>query len=253
MKSLALEAGVPISEVLPKPGSPRTRNLVVAHNVTGVSVIGLPTGVVVRSLGSHADERGSHTEVFRQSGLPNAAAVLVNVVESRSGVLRGPRLDARHVEHLVALSGRAIIGMIDCRPDSETFLAVCTVPLGVLDRAISIPAGVARAVWFPRGGATLHGLDAEWGTADEFRCRWDDPEFAIPWTRHGDEHPARRLGGPVVSHRDATAGSFHDLLTGYHRHAHAGESARASIFVSSSVVGSSVASSSMPTLAASVG
>lgn len=210
--------------------------------------MGLPTGVVVRSLGSHADERGSLTEVFRQSGLPIAAAVLVNVVESRSGVLRGPRLHARHVEHLVALSGRAIIGMIDCRPDSETFLAVYTVPLGVLDRAISIPAGVARAVWFPRGGTTIHGLDAEWGSADEFRCCWNDPEFAIPWTRHGDEHPARRLGGPVVSHRDATAGSFHDLLMGYHRHAHASESTRATV-----VVSSSAARSSMPTSAASVG
>ena len=232
----------PFPRCLPKPGSPRTRNLVVAHNVTRVSVIGLPTGVVVRSLGSHADERGSHTEVFRQSGLPIAAGVLVNVVESRSGVLRGPRLHARHVEHLVALSGRAIVGMVDCRPDSETFLAVCTVPLGVLDRAISLPAGIARAVWFPRGGATLHGLDAEWGSADEFRCRWDDPEFAIPWTRHGDEHPARRIGGPVVSHRDATAGSFHDLLTSYHCHAHATESARAAVVVSSSVASAGVAS-----------
>lgn len=188
---------------------------------------GLPDGVTVRSLLAHADERGGLTEVFR-SATGNAGSIAqFNVVESRSGALRGVRLDARRVEHLTVMGGRAIVGLIDCREGSPTFKASATVPLGSLDRSLAIPAGVAHGIWLPRGGTTLHGYDAEWSSTDEMRCRWDDPDVAISWHRHGDEHPARRLGGPLVSFADRTAGTFSDMLSCYHARVDQSESARA--------------------------
>ncbi|MUH52688.1 MAG: hypothetical protein F2789_15935 [Actinobacteria bacterium] len=175
----------------------------------------LISDVITRSFVTHPDMRGELTEVYRASWGACNAPVQFNLVRSEPGVMRGLHMHRFHADQVMMVSGRALIGLVDYRPDSPTFGVADVVALQDSDQMVAIPVGVAHGFWIPAGGLMLYGLDVEWSTADELQCRWDDPDVHIPWSRYGDPHPADTEGGPLLSARDRAAGTLATMLADF--------------------------------------
>jgi dTDP-4-dehydrorhamnose 3,5-epimerase len=80
----------------------------------------LPDGVVVRPLVSHADARGSLTEVFRQSWHDAFRPIQWNFSRSEAEVLRGVHVHRVHTDYLIVLTGSMLLALHDIRPASPT-------------------------------------------------------------------------------------------------------------------------------------
>lgn len=141
----------------------------------------LPAGVVVHELNTHTDERGELTEIFRES-LASVRLVQWNLLRSAAGVFRGMQVHHRHTDHVVALSGEMVVGLQDLRPESITLgRAACFLLGGEQVGAMTIPPGVAHGFLFTQPSAHAIGVTHYWDTADEWGCRWDDPDLDIVW------------------------------------------------------------------------
>lgn len=178
----------------------------------------LPVGVCVNHLTARADDRGSLVEMHRDSWPDSPPLPQFNLVRSAPGVMRGVHLHFHHADVVSTASGVAIIGLHDCRRESETFGLGAAVRISDTDVRVIIPVGVAHGFWMPDGGTLIYGLDTEWTPADELGCSWDDVNLAIPWGQFGDQHPADRPGGPLLSLRDSFAGSLGSMITEYSKH-----------------------------------
>src|SRR5260221_13153156 len=80
----------------------------------------LPCGAELHELTSIGDHRGSIVELDRVSWHPSEIAAQWTLSRTRPGVLRGPHLHKRHVDHLVVLEGELVVGLVDVRRDSMT-------------------------------------------------------------------------------------------------------------------------------------
>lgn len=156
----------------------------------------------LRALTTHADDRGSFTELFRDEwGLP-VAPVQWNAVHSAEGVLRGVHVHTRHADVLTVVAGRAAIGLHDLRPGSATEGRAAIVELTGDDMAtIAMPPGVAHGFCFVEPSVHVYAVDRYWDVTDELGCRWDDPGLGIDWP----------IEEPLLSRRDADLGSLDEL------------------------------------------
>ena len=84
--------------------------------ITDQPVNRLPDGVQIHRLAPHNDLRGSVTELYRENWDLGCRLVQLNAVISTAGVLRGVHVHIRHVDHLVLLAGRMVLGLHDMRP-----------------------------------------------------------------------------------------------------------------------------------------
>ena len=165
----------------------------------------LPEGVVVRPLLVHADPRGALKEIYRQEwGL--SEAVQFNCVVSEPNVLRGVHVHVEHVDHLVMVAGRMLLGLHDVRPWSADAGRSC---MRLLDAdkpvAVSIPPGVAHGFYFEKPAILVYGTSTYWDTADEIDFAWDAPEMGFTW-------PTR---SPVLSPRDSKPRSYADAAKSF--------------------------------------
>jgi dTDP-4-dehydrorhamnose 3,5-epimerase len=105
-------------------------------------------GVEVRRPPTHADERGTLTEIYDERwGFTDDPLVYVYHVTIRPGQLRGWVVHRTQNDRLFAYAGVLKIVLYDARADSATHGAVNVLHLGSHDRALlSIPAGVYHAV-----------------------------------------------------------------------------------------------------------
>lgn len=162
----------------------------------------LPSGLVVRLLDPHEDERGCFTELFRQEWGLGVEPIQWNAVRSESGVLRGVHVHLRHSDYLTVPVGRATIGLRDLRHSSSTFGLTATVELGeARPAALGIPPGVAHGFYFHVRSLHVYAVSHYWDKSDELGCRWDDPALAIAWP----EEPS------LLSTRDASLGPLSSL------------------------------------------
>jgi dTDP-4-dehydrorhamnose 3,5-epimerase len=162
----------------------------------------LPDGVRVVEHARHVDARGSLTEVFRESWNTGVTPVQWNIVHSAAETLRGVHAHARHQDYLLLVRGELHLALHDLRPESPTTgLSAVYVMSEDRPEAIVIPTGVAHGFYFPGPATYLYAVSAYWDTDDELGCRWDDPALDLDWA------PA----APVISPRDAAAGSLADL------------------------------------------
>jgi dTDP-4-dehydrorhamnose 3,5-epimerase len=169
----------------------------VKHRIDGVSCLHL-TG--------HADERGCLTEIYRRSWCDRADFLQWNIVASNANALRGVHVHFRHYDYLLVTSGMMRLGLRDVRHDSTTLGAYDVVELeGANPRIWLIPPGVAHGFYFPVDSTLLYGVSHYWDTADEIACRWDDPDLGFLLT---DTEP-------VLSPRDAAAGSLAEMVLAY--------------------------------------
>jgi dTDP-4-dehydrorhamnose 3,5-epimerase len=163
-------------------------------------------GVTSRRLAVNEDDRGCLTEIFRAQWHDETGFVQWNMVASNANVLRGVHVHFRHFDYLLVSSGQMRLGLKDVRQDSATF-GQSDVQLlrGDTPTVWMIPPGVAHGFYFPVESTMLFGVSHYWDKADEIACRWTDPElgFALTDTR------------PLLSQRDAAAGSLADLVEQY--------------------------------------
>lgn len=166
----------------------------------------IPDGVIVTPLHIHADERGAFTEIFRESWNTATAPVQWNAVHSVPNALRGFHLHIRHSDYLVVLSGRILLALRDIRPLSRTRGLSAVLDLkGSHPSGITIPPGVGHAFYFPEPSVHAYAVSEYWSLDDELGCRWDDPGLKLAWT----------IESPILSPRDANAGSLHEMVELY--------------------------------------
>jgi dTDP-4-dehydrorhamnose 3,5-epimerase len=163
----------------------------------------LPDGVRVTRLETHADDRGSLTEVFRSSWDTGIEPAQWNVTVSAPGVLRGVHVHLEHTDYVSIVQGHADVGLYDARLNSPTRGLAIVVPLrGDRMDGLTIPPGVFHGLYFHDRSVVLYGLSHGWDPSDDLACRWDDPDMRIPW-------PVR---SPALSDRDAGAPALRELL-----------------------------------------
>ena len=166
-------------------------------------------------LATHRDTRGALTEIFRRDWPDVVAPVQWNFVRSERNVMRGVHVHVTHVDYLVALQGRMLVGLCNLRDGSRSARDGSIVELYGEDlRALVIPPGVAHGFYFPEPALFVYGVTHRWNPVnDEWGCRWNDPALGIPW-------PAD-CTSPEMSARDAEAGSLEQLLSRLREGGHA--------------------------------
>jgi dTDP-4-dehydrorhamnose 3,5-epimerase len=163
----------------------------------------LPQGVAVQALTTHADDRGTFTELFREEWGVGLRPIQWNAVASEPGVLRGVHVHIRHADYLTVVRGRATIGLRDLRRRSPTHGLPTTVELrGDAMAAIVIPTGVAHGFLFHEPSVHVYAVTHYWDLADELACHWADPELGIEWPTEPT----------LVSERDSRAPSLAALI-----------------------------------------
>lgn len=159
-------------------------------------------GVVLREMPVHADGRGDLTECFRAEWQSRVPLIQWTFVRTRPNVMRGVHAHARHLDYLVLLEGRMLVGLKDLRPTSPSYGRAAFFEWQVENpMSIEIAPGVAHG--FYSVDSTLHvgGASHYWHPADELGCRWDDPALRIGWPSID----------PVLSARDQRLGTMRDL------------------------------------------
>jgi dTDP-4-dehydrorhamnose 3,5-epimerase len=162
----------------------------------------VPDGIAIRDLALRADERGSLTEIFRQSWSSAFQPVQWNASRSEARVLRGVHIHRRHTDYFVVLAGAMLLGLHDIRLTSPTRGRSVLLPLdGNAPRAVAIPPGVAHGFYFLEPCVHLCGVDQYWDGSDEIGCRFDSPELDLSWPNLA----------PILSTRDSQAGSYSEM------------------------------------------
>jgi dTDP-4-dehydrorhamnose 3,5-epimerase len=175
----------------------RTAGLISAE-MTNPTV--LPVGVRVRPLLIHRDHRGALTEIYRASWWMEIAPGQWNFVQSVAGALRGVHVHVRHVDYIVALQGRAGVGLCDLRPGSPTEGVGALIDVGREGpAALTIPPGVAHGILAHEPAIFAYAVSEYWDLADEIACHWSDPALAIPWPIVAPSLSERDAGAPPVA------------------------------------------------------
>ena len=168
-------------------------------------------GVWRRRLTTHADERGSFTELWRSSWLNGPAgrddaiqAAQANVSRSDAGVLRGLHFHQHQADFWVALEGRAFVGLVDLRPmlDGGERPSVETLELETGD-ALYIPEGVAHGFFAHEPLTLVYLVTNEYDGTDEHGFAWNDELANVPWP----------VVSPTLSGRDASNPPLREVIS----------------------------------------
>jgi dTDP-4-dehydrorhamnose 3,5-epimerase len=105
----------------------------------------LTEGVIIKSLPTHADARGSVTELFDPRwGLYPDPLVFAYTFTLRPGFVKGWNLHKLHQDRYCVLQGEMELVLYDPRPDSSTYGEICRIAMSESDRRI---VNVPKYVW----------------------------------------------------------------------------------------------------------
>jgi dTDP-4-dehydrorhamnose 3,5-epimerase len=169
-------------------------------------------GVRYGHLATHADVRGSFTELWRASNpaVGGDPFVQANLSTSSPGVLRGLHLHRRQLDYWVVAGGRAYVALVDARGPiggAGEAAVVETRELATHDWVV-IPPGVAHGFLAIEPLQLLYLVTNEYDGSDELGFAWDDPAVGVAWPNL----EATPDGRPIVSERDATNPSLAELV-----------------------------------------
>lgn len=104
-------------------------------------------GVSIRPLKTHADERGTVTELFDPRwGFHPDPLVFAYTFTIRPGVAKGWNLHRRHEDRYALLQGEMALILFDPRPDSPTCGETCRIVLSEHERClVNVPIDVWHA------------------------------------------------------------------------------------------------------------
>ncbi|HEV7457572.1 MAG TPA: dTDP-4-dehydrorhamnose 3,5-epimerase family protein [Roseococcus sp.] len=107
----------------------------------------LTHGVTLRRLPTHADARGTVTELFDPRwGTHPDPLVFAYTFSIRPGVVKGWNLHRRHQDRYAIIAGEMLLVLYDPRPESPTYGEVCTIVLSEYDRClVNVPENVWHA------------------------------------------------------------------------------------------------------------
>lgn len=164
-------------------------------------------GVLALILEEHSDDRGSLTEIHRNSWDDQLDIVQWNMVLSKAKTLRGVHVHSVHVDYLLVTTGTMHLGLRDLRRGSPTVGVHDIVVLKADEPTVwVIPPGVAHGFYFPERASHIYGVSDYWDKNDEMACRWDEAELGFTLCS----------GEPLLSPRDADAGTLEEMTNAYH-------------------------------------
>lgn len=181
------------------PRSPLTRG----NDVRNIGI----DGCVAVPVQPRPDDRGCLFEIFRDEWTGAFKTVQWNACVSRAGVMRGVHVHIDYAEFYTLPLGRVYVGLKDIRRDSPTFSESAGFEWSSTDGfAITVPAGVAHAVYFFEKSVLAFGLSSYWrAELDVVGCRWDDRDLGVDWP----------VEVAAVSDRDAESGTCADMVTDF--------------------------------------
>jgi dTDP-4-dehydrorhamnose 3,5-epimerase len=150
------------------------------------------------------DQRGSLAVVSRADWV-DRPLVQWNLSASVVGAVRGLHVHLVHVDWLLSVSGTLRVGLFDLRTSSTTEGVSEIVELKPMVSMLAIPPGVGHVFVSVEPTVHLYGTDEYWDPADEFGCRWDDPDLGFEWVT------VERDFSPILSPRDSAAGPLCEL------------------------------------------
>jgi dTDP-4-dehydrorhamnose 3,5-epimerase len=150
------------------------------------------------------DNRGA-LAVISRSDWVDRPLVQWNLVSSLAGAVRGLHVHRVHVDWLLSVSGTLRVGLFDLRTSSTTEGVSEIVELEPMVSLLAIPPGVGHVFVSVEPTVHLYGTDEYWDPADEFGCRWDDPDLGFEWVT------VERDFSPILSPRDSAAGPLCEL------------------------------------------
>lgn len=162
-------------------------------------------GVRLIPLTPHPDDRGSFTEYYRRSWIPEMREMVQgNLSQSKANVLRGLHFHRKQADYWCFASGRSVTGLYDLRTGSPTEgkKAEIHVDAGERRHGLYIPRGVAHGFYAETDLTLLYFVDEYYTGADEFGIGWDDPDAAIEWGARD----------PILSDRDRSNPSLAEVL-----------------------------------------
>ncbi len=162
-------------------------------------------GVLLYPLTSHADLRGSFTEDYRRSWIPNGREMVQgNISISKATVLRGLHFHRQQADWWNFYTGSAVVGLHDLRSGSPTE----GVGLGLrIDtdeglKGLYVPSGVAHGFYAERDVMLHYMVDNYYTGSDEFGVAWNDPSLGFDWS----------ATDPILSDRDKNNPSLAEVL-----------------------------------------
>jgi dTDP-4-dehydrorhamnose 3,5-epimerase len=162
-------------------------------------------GVLLFSLTTHPDNRGSFTEDYRRSWIPGGREMVQgNISLSKANVLRGLHFHREQADWWNFYTGAAVVGLHDLRVGSPTRGVGLALRLDTDDglNGLYIPSGVAHGFYAERDVKLHYMVDNYYTGADEFGITWDDPGLGIDWT----------ATDPILSDRDKANPSLDEVL-----------------------------------------
>jgi dTDP-4-dehydrorhamnose 3,5-epimerase len=162
-------------------------------------------GARLLPLSSHPDERGTFTEAYRRSWLPDGKEMVQgNLSFSRAGVLRGLHFHRRQADYWLVVHGTAFVGLYDLRAGSPTEGAKAEVGLSSEGprQVLYIPPGVAHGFYAETDLLLSYLVDEYYTGDDEFGIAWDDAGLGIGWP---DDDP-------ILSKRDRSNPGLAEVL-----------------------------------------
>lgn len=157
----------------------------------------LPHGMTIFPLPHFPDERGSLTEICRESWLGEVAPVQWNCVRSKAGVMRGMHVHLRYYEYYAVMAGSLMVGFQDTRHGSPTLGLTGVFTIRAEDNlAVSSAPGILHGLYFPEETVLLAGAGHYFHLDNELGCHWKDPAIQIVWpfseavvSARDDAHP----------------------------------------------------------------
>jgi len=162
-------------------------------------------GVLLFTLTSHPDNRGSFTEDYRRSWVQGGREMVQgNISMSKANVLRGLHFHRAQADWWNFYAGAAVVGLYDLRAGSPTRGVGLALPTDTDDglQGLYIPRGVAHGFYAVRDVMLHYMVDNYYTGADEFGVAWDDPGLGIDWT----------TTNPILSDRDRANPSLAAVL-----------------------------------------
>ncbi|MEP2023207.1 MAG: dTDP-4-dehydrorhamnose 3,5-epimerase family protein [Reichenbachiella sp.] len=133
----------------------------------------------------HSDYRGSFSEIFQKYWGTVLDPVQWSLVKSEPGVLRGMHYHRRHDEYFCLIQGSCYLGLKDMRPDSPTYMESNLYYLTESDlAALVFPKGIVHGWYFIEKSVHVQSVSEsylDYGSEDNFGCRWNDPDLNIEW------------------------------------------------------------------------
>ena len=165
---------------------------------------------------THRDERGLFTRTFdarigAEHGIEFGPLTQDSQSRSLPGVLRGlhGRVGRGEAKLVRVAVGAVLDVIVDARQDSDTFGEHVALVLDDVDfTAVYIPAGFLHGfqVVSDTPADVVYRIDRPHDPTEDVAVRYDDADLAIAW----------RPGTPILSPRDAAAGSWADFVGAGH-------------------------------------